>query len=433
MPKALVFLLLTISGPASAAISPEAELRLNEGVAQLFSLDYEASRKSFRKIIELEPEHPAGYLFESGGIWWQSSQEYGLFKDTPTLQGLFERDVSMALKKAEVMLKSPRPEDKADAHFVLGMAYGTRGQWGLMRGHLLRACFDGRKAAKHLKKCVELDPDFADAYLGLGVYDYQAARLPGLIKMSAGLCGAHGDQQKGLAQMRLAMEKGRYGPRQAAVFLLSIYIADLKDYARALAMAQKLRADFPGSPYFIFLESVLRLNLGDRDGSLKEGRELFGHIYADPVAFGRKWISLLCGFSGSKCLDKYDFAKARDWFQYAIESESFTRPEALSEGDSEAPADLGEMPEDSPAWLSFNHLFKGYSADALGRREEATQDYQWVLDHPDFADSHARANVCLKSPCGRTQLLAYFRSLTRQPQSPEPDPAEAAPSAQTGP
>lgn len=430
MLPALALLLLSLPWPASAAISPEAEHRLNEGVGQLFSLDYENSRASFRKIIELEPEQPAGYLFESGGIWWQSSMEFGLFKDTPTLQGLFEADVSLALKKAETLLKSTKSSDQAEAHFVLGMAYGTRGQWGLMRGHWLRACFDGRKAAKHLKKSVEIDPDFTDAYLGLGVYDYQAARLPGLMKMSAGLCGAHGDQQKGLAQMRLAMEKGRYGSRQAAVFLLSIYITDLRDYARALAMAQRLRENFPGSPYFIFLDSVLRHNLGDRDGSLKEGRELFRHIHADPKLFGRKWMSLLCGLTGDKCLGKKDFAKARDWFQYAIESESLPRPETtLSEFADEVARDLGEMPEDSAAWLTFSHLFKGYSADALSRREEAILDYQWVLDHPDFADSHARAKTCLKAPCDRKELVAYFRALTREA-APVNPPAAATAAAQ---
>ncbi|MDX6770582.1 MAG: hypothetical protein SF051_13690, partial [Elusimicrobiota bacterium] len=78
---------LTAAAPASAGphLSPAAETQLTEGIDRLYALDYDASRAAFRRLIELEPDNPWGYLFEAGGIWWQSSQEYGLFKDTPTL------------------------------------------------------------------------------------------------------------------------------------------------------------------------------------------------------------------------------------------------------------------------------------------------------------------------------------------------------------
>src|SRR5581483_5483536 len=132
IPAIAAALLLSAAAPARAALSPNAELALDRGLHDLYSLDYDKARADFRKLIEQEPDNPFGYLFESGAIWWQSSQEYGLFKDTPTLQGLFEQDVEAAIRKADALTDAKDKVQKADGHFVLGMALGTRGQWGLL-------------------------------------------------------------------------------------------------------------------------------------------------------------------------------------------------------------------------------------------------------------------------------------------------------------
>lgn len=386
----LAFFLCAARAPASSALSAEAERLLHEGVTHLYDLDYEKSRASFRKIIEAEPENPFGYLFESGGIWWQSSQEYGLFKGTPTLQGVFERDVNLALKKAQTLMKSKDKEALSDANFAAGMALGTRGQWALMRGHWLKACFDGHKAVKFLNKCVKLDKNYYDAYLGLGVFDYQASRLPAALKLSAMLCGAHGDEKRGLDRIQLALEKGRYGSRQAAQFLTSIFIIDQRDYVRAQTIIQKLHADFPASPYFQFLNAALLYKLGDHAGSLKGGQELFERNLSDYKAFNRKFLSLICGLSGDKCLDKEDATMAYSWFTNAAASEAPAGP-----------------------WLSFVHLNRGYLADILGKREEAASDYRWVLSKSDFSDFHSRAKECLAAPCRKENILSYLSALSR--------------------
>jgi tetratricopeptide (TPR) repeat protein len=410
-----ILLSLCLASPVSAALSPTAEGLLNEGVTHLYDLDYEQSRASFRRLIELEPNNPFSYLFESGGIWWQSSQEYGLFTDTPTLQGQFEDDIEFALKKAEPLLKSSDPAIQADGHFVTGMALGTRGQWSLMRGHMLRACFDGRKAVKHLQKCLKADGSYSDANLGLGVFNYQAARLPKALKFSAALCGAKGNEAQGMSLMNDALEKGRLGSRQAAQFLTSIYITDLHDYARALALTQRLRKDFPLSPYFHFLEVALRFRLGDWDGSVAEGRVLFRNQQGDMKAFARKWLSLFCGLSGAQCLEASNAKLAHDWLNHALEAEP------------KRPKDAAEPPGFGPAWTSYLRLYRGNASDLLGKHEDAVADYNAVLQAPDFFDFHARAAECSAVPCTAVSMQRYLRAKsTDAPWPPPPAPVPAA-------
>lgn len=390
-PAVLLALLLLFALPCRAALSPNGEKLLDEGLTSLYGLDYEQSRSAFRKLIELEPDNPFGYLFESGAIWWQSSQEYGLFKDTPTLQGLFEQDVEAALRKSKPLLDSPDKAVRADAYFVSGMALGTRGQWGLLRGHWLQAYFDGKKAIKYLKKCLKIDPDYHDAYLGLGVFDYQAARLPAVIQFSP-LVGVRGDEERGLERIHLAMDKGRYGSRQAAQLLVSIYIVDKHDYGRALTLVARLRKDFPQSPYFQFLEIVLRHRLGDWDGSLRESRDLFERTQAFPKEFDRKLLSLFCGLAAEKCFQEEDVARALVWLDHALESAGGGTPSA---------------------WLALLRLYRGQTLDILMKREEAVKEYKLVLSAADFSGFHARARRCLAQSCDAQSTIEHLRALSR--------------------
>lgn len=395
--RPLALALLLAPAPASA-LTPAAEAYLDQGLYALYNLDYDEARGKFRELINLEPQNPYGYLFEAGAIWWQSSMEYGLFKDTPTLEGLFERDIELAIETAERLFDVEYATMRAEARFAAGMALGTRGQWNLMRGNWMRAYFDGKKAVKHLKKCVKIDPEFYDAFLGLGVYDYQAARLPGVLKLGA-LVGIRGDEQRGLERMRMALEKGRFGARQAAQFLATSYVLDRKDYASALPLIQRLRNDYPTSPYFHFMEITTLYRVGRYEESRESAKALLGKSKEDPGLLGRKQMTLFCGMSGdAECLGPAEVSAAIEWLSQAI--------------DRASPADK--------AWLATTHLFRGIAHDVLGQRSLAIDDYERVLARPDLAESHARARHCLLNPCTRSEVVRMMKGMAGGPTASAP-------------
>ncbi|MBI3564037.1 MAG: hypothetical protein HY079_02440 [Elusimicrobia bacterium] len=392
----LVLAALLALAPAASAraeggarLSPAAAAQLDEGLHRLYSLDYPQSRAAFRKLIELEPDNPFGYLFEAGGIWWESSQEYGLFTSTPTLQGLFEQDVEAALRKSDAYMDSKDKRQRADGYFVSGMALGTLGQWRLMKHHYLDAFFAGKKAVKHLKKCLKLDSDYADARLGLGVFDYQSSHLSGVLKLGI-LLGMRGDEKRGLEGIVHAMEHARYATHQSAEILSQIYIADKKDWARALPVVQRLRAAFPESPYFTFLETTLHYRLGDWDASLAQARALYGQFELDPERFRPKWLTLVCGQAGPDCLSESEARAALAWFDKAEEATAREKPDGFK---------------------TMLRLLRGHLLDALGRRDEALAEYRKVMAGPDADFSRARAGDCLDAPCGREEDLRFLHAL----------------------
>ncbi len=406
---------LLVSSTAQAALSPAAERYLDEGLHHLYSLEYDQSHAAFHKIIETEPDSPFGYLFEAGGIWWQSSMEYGLFKDTPTLQGVFEKDIDTALKKVDALEASKDPQTSADGHFVEGMTAGTKGQWEIMRGQWVKAYFTGKRAMKHLNKCLKIDKDYYDADLGVGAFNYQASHFGKFLKVVAVVGGIHGDEKKGLELMELAAEKGHYGARQAAQFLATIYISDRHDYAKALPLIQRLRQDFPESPYFEFIEAMLQYRLGHWDESLKLGREIFDRSSGDPKSLNQKLLGLTCGLTGDQCLAKGDVEHGLEWFSKAGEA----APAAKATHSKKAAAEA----ESDQQWLSAAHLYRAYTLDILGRSPESAKDYHWVLEHPDFSDNRARAQECLDRICDSKSLLLYMRAMSKG--DPWPPPAKS--------
>lgn len=396
---ALALLLAAAARPAAAAarLSPVAEAQLDEGLRRLYALDYARSRAAFHRLAELEPDNPAGYLFEAGGIWWQFTQENGLYRDSPALQRLFERDVAETVRAAAPGLRSDDPRARAQAHFMSGMALGALGQWRLIQHRWLDAYFAGKKAVRHLRACQKNDPDYSDALLGLGLFDYQTARLSGVAKLGF-LLGLRGDENRGIERIRLAMERSRYSGRQAAQLLAQIHIADRRDAAGALPIVLRLRAAFPDSPYFLFLEIVLRHRLDDDAASLARAEELYARIQADPAAFRHKWLSLACGLSAENCLSPADARSAVSWLDRALAG-------GVAAGES----------------ATLLHVSRGLLLDVLERRDEAVADYQRALALPDFDVAHALAAACSSAPCGRAELLARLRAMARAGEPDAPD------------
>jgi tetratricopeptide (TPR) repeat protein len=392
---ASVSLWLILPGSARAGgakTSAVAQAQLDEGLNALYSLDYAQSRRASRKLIELEPDNPFGYLFEAGAIWWQASQEFGLFKGTPTLQGLFEQDIEAGMRKSEAYIDSKDKQAKADGYFVAGMTLGVRGQWSLMKGKWLDAYFDGKKSMKYLKKVVKIDENYEDVYLGLGVFDYQAAHMSGIAKLGV-LFGMRGDEKRGLERIQRAVDRASFARRQAAQMLSSIYLIDMHDDARALTVIQQLRRDFPGSPYFIFLEAMLRHRLGDWDGSLTLGRELHKLVAADPKAFRHKWLTLACGLSGPDCLGKADMERTLVWLDHALDATAKERPDSFR---------------------TLLRLLRGQTLDVLGRRDEAVKDYQRAEFLPAIGESRDVARACLAAPCDRETVLKRLRAWSKE-------------------
>jgi len=386
-------ILLCVPGAALAAVSARLgsemvhDPLLRTGLTALYDLDYPRTARAAKTLIERRPENPYTHLFEAAATWWEAATEGLSAKDAPRLAERFETSSERAIQRGEALFKAPEKKLRAEGYFVAGMALGLRGQWHLANGKFMKAYFSGKKAVKYLKRCVKLDPKLYDAYLGLGIFDYQVAVLPGIMKIGA-LLIMRGDAQRGMRRIHLGIEKGRFAAEQGSQFLLTLLILFERDYDKALDLSEKLVGKFPTSPYFQFVRVMMLDAVGRWEDSYTAARDLFSTMSETPQSLPRRQWGAVCGLFGKDCLDDKDRLRSTEsWLTRAIEHRE---PQVL------------------PGWKARLHLYRGLVRDMLRRRDEAIADYERVLALPESADTHPLAVQCREKAC-RTRQVRKLR------------------------
>lgn len=391
----LIATVLLVGGPRvqGHCAGPHVRTILDTGLRSLYNLQYEEARTIYQGLIEREPNNPYGYLFRAGATWWQASNEYGLFKDTPSLEGIFESDIEALIRTSATLTESTDAETRAEGYFLSGMAYGARGQWQLLRGRWMKAYFDGKKGVRQLNRALKIREDAYDAYLGLGVYDYQADRLSGLLKLSAVLL-IGGDAERGIQRLHVAGEKAAIADVQADMFLINIYMTENLP-TKALTVIQKLRQRFPDSSYLQFLEVMVLAGQKDFAGSYKDAKDLFTRSKGDPAFFQRKQLSLWCGLSGEKCLSPERAKMAAEWLGQAA---------AQAESEAKGEKDL--------SWIAALRFYQGAALDLAGQRAEAFPAFQKALAGPLPEGLKDTAKWCLLQPCTQQEIMQRLKALS---------------------
>jgi len=365
---------------------------MEEALSALYDLDYKDTKYKVRKFMKKSPQNPLGPLSLAGIIWWQVAAEAAAEDVSDALYREFDESVKLTLKIAKPLRKSDDIAERSDGTFAAGMALGLQGQMRLTRGQYIRAYRSGKKAIRFLKKTVKKEPRYYDAYFGLGLFDYQVAVLPGVIRLGAKmLLRGTGNRKRGLRRIRLSVQKGSFSSRQAAGLLLTLYILNEKDYRRALTLSEKLVADFPNSPYYAFLRvQILHLTGRDTD-SYRSAKELFDRFKDKPGDFRRKQIGTICGLFAADCFTKKNLEIALSWLSMAVVAADTSGNDA--------------------AWTAYLYLYRGMVKDMLHRRKGARTDYKKAAELPDFLGTRGWANYCRVNPCGRKETVRYMRGL----------------------
>jgi len=398
-----------VEGATNRALGEAAnDPSLKEALSALYDLDYEKTQTLAFRFIRSHPENPFGHLFAAGALWWEVSAEAGSVQHPKALSERFDELVEGTLKKAKVLMKSKDARERPDGYFAAGMVLGLRGQWKLAGGEWMSAYRDGKKAIKYLRKCVKLDPGYADAYMGLGIFDYQTAKLPAILRMGAKiLFRGVGDSRRGLERIRLAVDKGRFSNQQAMSFLLTLMVLYEKDYPQGLELSRQLRRDFPDSPYYAFAESVLLGAMGDQAGSYQTALDLFAKGGRTPESLWMKQKGIVCGLAGALCLEPQHVEAAARWLDVAISSATAVSerasPRSRQRGIKAAPE--APLP---PRWFTLLHFYRGLAHDLLTERRAAVEEYDTVLELADLGHAQAWARYCREVPCDRAQADAIL-------------------------
>lgn len=129
------------------------------------------------------------------------------------------------------------------------------------------------KAKDDEVRVLQIDPEYADAKLVVGVYNYVVGALPWPFKLIIGIAGITGSKSKGMQLLREAGEHGVITSAEART-VMALFLRREGKYKQAIEIVRGLEAEYPRDYLFRLEEANLRKDDGEGMAAVEAYREL---------------------------------------------------------------------------------------------------------------------------------------------------------------
>jgi tetratricopeptide (TPR) repeat protein len=383
------------------------ELR-SAGFDALYNLDYEGARRQFREMTKTFPNHPAGYQFLAASLWLKTLNESrrlqaslynteGFYKEKddkadPALVSEFRDLTRKAKELCEARLKQ-NPKD-TDALYYLGAVEGLKAAWGgMVERSFMSALGNGNDSVDHHRDLLKIDPNYIDAKVTIGMYDYVVGTLPLPIKILASIGGFRGSRKRGLATLEQVAREGKWARDDARSLLIALLKRE-KRFRDAYTYASELASKYPRN-YLFKMEAADAL-VSQAEVDRATNPESAKKTEAEAFAI---FDSLLAPAHAPNAprppLDLVRFSYG-DALLVAGEAERASK-ELLA---------AANVPNAESSLVTRARLRAAQALDVAGKRDEAVTQYKAVLARPNVFDSHEDAKRGLKEPYKLTHKSA---------------------------
>ncbi len=211
------------------------------------------------------------------------------------------------------------------------------------------------KAKDDDAKVLQLDPDYVDAKLVVGVYEYVVGALPWPFKLLIGFAGITGSKTRGLEMLT---DDGNRGPMTSveARTTIALFLRREGRYKEAIQVVRKLKGEYPRDYLFSLEEANLRKDAGEGMAAVDAYREILA-ANAKPGWFYSPRLELTYFGLGDALRGQRHYAEAAQAYEQAAGT-------------------AGVGPE-----LKIRSLLDaGECRDVNGERPQAVKDYQAAIE-----------------------------------------------------
>jgi len=242
---------------------------------KIYSFDLQGAVEAAQHMEQEHPNHPLGYLLETEALWWRiwctsADFKYGMSdaRRRPKLEAdrHYLELAARVLSLAEAQIKQ---NESAEMQFYAGMAEASSVRLYALRGENRNAARSGVRGREHLLRSKALDPDLADADLGLGLYNYYVDTLSAIARVLRFFMGIPGgSKQEGVRLLGQAIAQGVLTTNIARFYLaLNLHRYD-QQYEKALNVLGPLVEKYPANPLFQLARGDLYAKLGRKQQAL---------------------------------------------------------------------------------------------------------------------------------------------------------------------
>lgn len=354
----------------------EFDARAKAGIDYIYNLEFERADQVFEELIRLRPRDPAGHFFRAMVSWWRIMLD---LEDTRYDEQLLE-GLDRVIELCDELLD--QNENDVNALFFKGGAYGFQGRLRFNRDDWFAAANAGRKALPIVQDASAADPNNFDVFLGTGIYNYYAEIIPERYPIAKPLLLfiPQGDKKKGIEQLHVAAEKGKYASIEAHYFLMQLYYLYEREYAKSSVIANNLHQRFPNNMLFHKYVGRCAIALNNYPAAREVFSEIMTRIEQKRPGYNKatereaEYYLGLCDMNAKS----YDAALGH-----------FYRCDELSRSlDNDG----------SSGFMVMANLNVGKIYDVQAKRNLAVAQYRKVLDMKEFKDSYTQAERFLDTP-----------------------------------
>jgi hypothetical protein len=371
---ALGFVLLAPAGLACAADVHTNPLNLDplvrEASEHFYNLDYPGAVERFERFHAAHPGDPQATALLLDAVLFQELYRLDLLDTTfyandgfltgrhAVVEDPKTRDRILALADEaihEADWRLSRNQNDVDALYARGWARSLKCTYIAM---VERSYVSGFKLALGAKddhvRVLQLDPDYIDAKLVVGVYEYVVGALPLPFKILIGFAGMSGSKAHGLAMLTDDGNRGIATSVEART-TIALFLRREARYAEAVKVVQSLRQQYPRDYLFSLEEANLRKDAGEGMAAVAAYRDILaankpGYYYSARMELA--YFGLGDALRGQR-----HFAEAAQAYEQAAHT-----------------TNVG-------AELKIRSLLAaGQCHDLNGERQTALRDYQMAID-----------------------------------------------------
>jgi len=262
---------------------------VREAYEHFYNLDYPGAVERFDRFHAAHPGDPQATALLLDAVLFQELYRLDLLDTTfyandgfltgrhATAEDPATRDRILALADEairEADWRIGRNANDIDALYARGWARSLKCTYVAMVERSYGSGFRlATKARDDAERVLQLDPDYVDAKLVAGVYEYVVGALPLPFKFLIGFAGITGSKTKGL---QMLIDDGNRGIASSveARTTIALFLRREGRYTEAIQVVRKLRGEYPRGYLFALEEANLRKDAGEGMGAVAAYREI---------------------------------------------------------------------------------------------------------------------------------------------------------------
>jgi len=377
------------------------------GSAALYDLDYESARKIFKEMAVAFPNYPAGPQFLADTLLiealyqtrrlqaslYNSDSFYSQNEDKADskLVDQFRTYTRQARQLTEARLK--QNQNDTEALYFFGAIEGLKASFEetVERRHFA-ALKDGNDAVDSHRDVIKLDPNYRDAEMTIGLYDYTIGALPLPTKIAVGMLGHRGSKKRGIATIERVAREGNWVKEDAKTLLILLYSRE-KRFAEAATIAREMGAKYQRNYLY-------KLEMADALVAQAAQEREANHVSATSVAETEAFATFESLLHDKNLPETTRKALDLIHFKYG---EALMTAGLFDRAAKEFMASA-QVPGSQEGLATMAHLYAARALDLSGKRNDAVTQYRAVLARPNVYDAHEQAQSGLKE--------AYKKKLT---------------------